>query len=566
MFNKAAEKTTALLIFIGAPLTTLFLVTDSVTDPVNVTKLVIAGGVGIGLLAIFLFFNLKETLKSYKAFIILTCLFLAASVNAVINSSSPLTQNVYGSYGRNTGFIAYLMLACIGLGALNLRDSNNFKKLILSLQFAGLVNVLYCAWVLTFGDFIGWSNPYGSILGLFGNPDFISAFLGIFITSLLAIIVDRKTCWRIRVLGLVISLLAFYEIVKSHAIQGIVVTAGGIAIVGFFAVKTYFKNNTLTWIYSGFILLTGLMGILGTLQKGPLAFVYKVSVSLRGEYWRAGIKMGLDHPLTGVGMDSYGDWYRRTRSLHAATVLPGPKVFTNASHNVVIDFFSYGGFPLLLSYVGLLLLAVISIVRVIRRTKEYDSTFVAMVATWACYEVQSIISINQIGLAIWGWLITGALVAYEFATRSELINTNSSDTKLGKNRTTSASGVFSPQLIAGLGIIIGLLLAVPPMSADSKWRAGISSKDANRVISALQPGYMSPSDSSRYAQAVQLFVGSNLMDQAHTIAITGVKFNPEYFDAWRIVYALQNSSPAEKAEAVKNMKRLDPLNADVTAP
>jgi hypothetical protein len=33
-------------------------------------------------------------------------------------------------------------------------------------------------------------------------------------------------------------------------------------------------------------------------------------------------------------------------------LLPGPKTITNASHNVVIDFFAYGGFPLLIAYLG----------------------------------------------------------------------------------------------------------------------------------------------------------------------------------------------------------------------
>jgi len=35
-------------------------------------------------------------------------LFLGFALNAVINSDSPLSQNLYGSFGRNTGFMAYL--------------------------------------------------------------------------------------------------------------------------------------------------------------------------------------------------------------------------------------------------------------------------------------------------------------------------------------------------------------------------------------------------------------------------------------------------------------------------
>ena len=306
-----------------------------------------------------------------------------------------------------------------------------------------------------------------------------------------------------------------------------------------------------------------MFAIFGTLQKGPLSFVYKTSVSLRGEYWRAGLKMGMDHPLTGVGMDSYGDWYRRARSESAATVLPGPRTVTNASHNVVIDFFAFGGWPLLLSYLAMLLLAAIAIIKVLRRTKSYNPTFVAMVAAWTCYEVQSLISINQIGLAVWGWLLTGALISYEVATRPNEVT--ESVQVVGKSRTATkaSSGVISPQLVAGLGAVIGLLIAIPPVSADTKWRAATDSRDVNKVLATLESGYLNPTDSARLVQAVSLFNSSNLLDQAHQVALKGIEFNPDYFDAWAQLYSLSNSTAEEKALAMKNMKRLDPRNPEL---
>ena len=186
-----------------------------------------------------------------------------------------------------------------------------------------------------------------------------------------------------------------------------------------------------------------------------------------------------------------------------------------------------------------------------------------MAAAWICYVAQAIISINQIGLAIWGWLLTGALVSYEFVTRPG--NDSESPTPKSSNRSKSNSGIISPQLIAGLGVLVGSLVAVPPLAADMKWRTALDSKDANKVLAALEPSYLNPNDSQRLAQAVQIFGTSNLLSQAHEVALKGVKFNPNYFDAWKILYFLQNSTPAEKAEALQNMKRLDPLNPDVTA-
>ena len=127
----------------------------------------------------------------------------------------------------------------------------------------------------------------------------------------------------------------------------------------------------------------------------------------------------------------------------------------------------------------------------------------------------------------------------------------------------SSAGVISPQLVAGIGAVVGLLIAVPPFSADTKWRSAVDSKDANKVMAALESGYMNPADSARLVQAVSLFASSNLLDQAHQIALKGVKLNPEYFDAWVQLYSLANATEAEKALALKNMKRLDPRNPEL---
>ena len=565
MFNKPAEKTASLVILIGTPFTSLFIVLDSVTDPVNATKLSVAGGLGISLFLLFLVFAGRAGFAQYKYFLLASLLFLIASVNSAVNSAAPLAQNFYGAYGRNTGLIAYLVLAMVSIGALLLRTEGSYTKIIWGLQFAGIVNVIYCGWVIAFGDFLSWNNPYGNILGLFGNPNFISAFLGMFITTLMAFAVSKSASWKYRIAALLVGLLAFYEVVDSNSIQGIVVTLGGIAIVGFFAVRAYLRNPILTYLYVAAVSVVGIFAIFGTLQKGPLSFVYKTSVSLRGEYWRAGLNMGMDNPLTGVGMDSYGDWYRRARSESAATILPGPKVVTNASHNVVIDFFAYGGWPLLIAYLAMLLLAAIAIIKVLRRSKSYNPTFVAMVAAWTCYEVQSLISINQIGLAVWGWLLTGALISYEVATRLEAPKEAVPASGRTRSVPKASAGVISPQLVAGIGAVIGLLIAVPPLSADTKWRSAIESKDANKVIATLESNYMNPTDSARLVQAVSLFANSNLLDQARQVALKGIEFNPDYFDAWAQLYSLTNSTEAEKALALENMKRLDPRNPDVLA-
>ncbi len=563
MATGEVQTTIGRLLGFGLAFTSVFLLNSGVSDPVNVTKMTAAGGVGIAALLLFLVFGLKTSLKSFPSTLITVALFLLSGINAVVFSESPLSQNLYGTYGRNTGFLTYLFMVGIFLCALMIENERQFIYLVYGLILTGVINVVYCAWVLSFGDFLSWSNPYGNILGLFGNPDFISAFLGMFITSSVALIFsDRFKLWQ-KLSLILLGLIAFYEILKSHAIQGIVVTVGGLTIIGFYLIYSKFAGFIASGLYISLVGLVGVLAVLGTLQKGPLTFVYKRSVSLRGSYWHAGMDMGMQNPFNGIGFDTYGDWYRRSRPPVALVDMPGVNIMSNVSHNVVIDFFASGGWPLLLSYVALLFLGLRSIVRVTIKNRKYDSIFVALAATWMCYQAQSFISINQVGLTVWGWALTGALIAYE-KFKLSASNELTESTNRPKRQAKKSTSPISPALVAFIGAAIGIFVAAPALNAETTWHSANQSRNLENIKRALEPSVMNPASSFKYAQAVDLFQRSNLLDLAHTYAVIGTRFNPDYFDGWKQFYYLPNASDVEKNEALNNMKRLDPLNPDVT--
>jgi hypothetical protein len=568
MINQVAERTIARVLGIGSGFVAVIVVTGTVTDPVNVTKLFALGGVAAGAFAVLIAFGVKELWGGSKALVISLGLFIFAGISAVLNSEGPLVQNIYGVYGRNSGLVTYLLLLMVIASAALLRRESSFSVLIWGLIGAGLINVIYCGWVVAFGDFVPWNNPYGNILGTFGNPNFIGAFLGIFAAALIAFILKPGTSLAIRVTSVLIFFIAIYEIIDSSAIQGRVVVAAGLGIVGFYLVRSKFEGAIAQIGYVAVVAIGGVFALLGALQIGPLTkYIYKTSVSLRGEYWQAGWNMGSEHPFTGVGFDTYGDWYRRLRDTQAL-VLPGPNTVTNAAHNVPFDVFAFGGWPLFITYLAILSLSVIAIVKVTIRAKKYDAIFVTLTTAWACYQLQSVISINQIGLAVWGWLFGGALIAYEIATRPKK---DSESAEIAKGKTTQGRSVkakqnetiFSSTLLAGIGAVVGLLIAAPPYSADAKWRSALVSQNVQKVEEALVPGYLNPMNSSTYLNAVQLLESSKLYDLAYKYALVAIDFNPNNFDAWKVLYLITNSTAEEKARALENMKRLDPNNPNV---
>jgi len=566
MLSKYAEKKLSQLLSIGAFFITVFILNGTNTDPVNVTKLFALVSISFSLLAVTIVFGHKLVYANFKWLLFAILIFDILLITSSVMSAAPFTQNFYGTYGRNNGALTYLAMSFVLISSLLMRGKESFNRINKSFIAAGALNAIYCGWVLAFGDFLAWNNPYGKILGLFGNPDFISAFLGMFIAAGVAYILDSTSNVRMKLFFGVMIPIALYEIIKSHAIQGLIVTAGGVAVVGFYFIRARFSASYFTYLYSLAVGALGLLAVLGTLQKGPLSFVYKRSVSFRGSYWGAAIEMGNSRPFAGIGPDTYGDWYRSARPDIALIDTPGIKTLSNVAHNVILDFLASGGYPLLLSYLSILTFGIYAIIRFSLRTKSYDRIFITLAVVWIGYQVQSIISINQIGLAIWGWLLTGLLVAYERTTRDSKTDPQTLQRKESAPvRKGTEKEIFSTQFVAGIGLAVGIIIAVPPLSADVKWFQATNSRDSLRVEEALTPSYFNPADSMRYALGANLFHTSKLDELAHEYALKGVEFNPNYFDAWKILYSLPNSSPEERSVALTNMKRLDPKNPDVTA-
>jgi O-antigen ligase len=561
MVKVQTEKILANYLAIGAALVTLGVVINRVTDPVNSPKLFLLGVFSVAGFFLLLSNNLRLQIQEIPIVYVLTSAFIFISVSTVLFTNSPASQNFYGVYGRNNGLLTYLLLSLVLLAATQLRNLRSFRLIIISLLVAGFGNLIYCSWALAFGDFIPWNNPYGNILGTFGNPNFIGSFFGMFTGALLTQVFNSSYSKQVRLVLLAALPILLFVTFKSNAIQGRVVAATSVAIVLFFIVREKYSTILLS-AYSLFVGVVGSFALAGALQKGPLeSLIYKTSVSLRGQYWAAGLNTGEEHFWTGVGFDAFGDWYRRMREARALE-LPGPNTVVNASHNVVIDIFAFGGLPLLISYLSLIVLVLSSSLKIIKRTKQFDPIFVSLFTVWVGYQLQSIISINQIGLAIWGWLLSGAIIGY---SRVGADSPADSQSKSRNKNLRQNQSHFSPGLLAGIGMLFGALVSVPPLSADMKWRDAQISGDVKRIMSSVDSGYLNPQNTNRYLNIAIALESSNFNSEALVIVDKALDFNPESFETWRVAYFLKAATQDLKSEALQNMKRLDPQNPNVTA-
>ena len=463
-------------------------------------------------------------------------------------------QQFFGAGGRQTGLLTYLALAIILLGALRASSDNLLKLVAHALAISGALSIAYGFVQVAGSDPIGWTNPYSPVFGFFGNPNFQAAFMGFSAASLVVLMFSStiKPLWR----GLsgIYVLCALVIINASKSQQGFLVFGAGITIailILFYKQEKFRKFRYLVLSVSLFGFIAVLLDIL---QKSPwTSFLYKPSVSFRGDYWRAGWKMSVEHPIFGVGLDSYRDWFYRSRDLVTAS-RPEAGKYTDSAHNVLLDFSANGGFPLLIIYIALLVVTAVSAIKVLKRMKGFDPYFVAILTLWVGYLAQSLISINQIALALWGWLASGLIIGYEINTR---VMDSAKKIVTSKNRSTQHSASVSLKIAGGL--VIGLALGLPAFLADANFRSSIDSRNIERITATVNKW---PQDVIRINYVARLFEQNKLPDKALEAARVAVKFSPEVFQSWKIIYDLPNTPPDEKAKALEMMRKLNPLNPD----
>jgi len=441
-------------------------------DPINPVKMMAVSGlafVGLGLLLV----NRRVLdLGRYQVPLMMIVGFMVWQLVVLFGSGAPMLQQLFGSYGRNTGLITYLAFSILFVVSMAASTVGFLSRFLLASLVVGVASLVYGVIQAVGADPINWVNPYSPVFGFLGNPNFQSSLLGILGSVVFTQLLSGAVKLQIKGAYLVYLVVTLYVIKETDSQQGflVLIIGSGIAL----GVYVNQRNRALGYSYLGLALIGFFAVLVGTLNKGPLAsLLYKDSVSYRGDYWRAGWKMTVENPIFGVGLDSYGDWYRRSRTIEA-TLRRGPEVTSNAAHNVFLDISAYGGFPLMLIYITLVALVMISAVKVIKRSQGFNAGFVGLVAGWVAFQAQSIISINQIGLALWGWVLSGLIIGYEINTRGAV---SAVEKKSGRSATKTVKTYAATPIAIFVGLILGVLIGIPPYLASAQHKGALESGD-----------------------------------------------------------------------------------------
>ena len=517
-------------------------------DPINLPKFWVLMSLGIATSFMLIIQPKSLISKSNWPIVVssgsvIVCMFLS-----LMTSRISISQQLFGTYGRNTGLFTYLAFGTLLIGAAVATNRKVIKPFIIGTSAALLINVSYGAIQANGGDPYKWSNPYAPVIGTFGNPNFVSSFLGMGMAFALSYLVAPAIEIKFRIVSGFYILLALYDILRSDAQQGLVVSFLSFGLIGHFLLKAKFSKPIIRYSYLGCGLIVTLIGILGTLQKAPLSsMLYKPSVTYRGDYWHAGMEMFKSHPWLGVGLDAYGDYYRAARTI-TATLRRGPTAVSNAAHNVFIDIAATAGIFALLAYSVVILIGMRAAWRISKRSTGFDPFFVSIFVAWVGYLVQSVISINNIALGIWGWVLPGLLIAMDRWQTEE-------KSKVREIKSTDFTG-----MVMMAGLVIGGVIGWLPFNSDANFRYAIYSVNPAKIYTSAMKW---PTDPARIMYAANIFEQNKMQDKAVELAREAVRLSPRNFDAWMYLYNAPSVLGNEKREILDRLKVLDPHNPDL---
>ena len=438
-------------LLIGVSAVTLFFKTDFY-DPFNSAKLILLLVIDGWLLSHLInSYRLRPIVKRSNEFnMIMLLLGFIVSLLISLMQTDVLLVGLIGETQRRGGFLSYFGLSVIFLYAVRSINFSNVMRVYKIGIVTGALLSAYGVIQISGRDFVAWDNPYSSMISTLGNPNFASATLAILSMIGLSGILVKNLHILFKALGIVSTVLALIAIVISGSRQGLLVIF--FSSIFYLSVYSYIRSRKLGILVVGFSVVGAILAILGMLQKGPLvSLLYKDSVSVRGYYWRAGIEMFKDSPLTGVGVDRYGAYFKQFREV-GYPLKYGFEITSSNAHNTFIQIFAMAGFFAGIFYLSLIVYVFLSGLRLLKQCQPNEKTIVlGLLSAWLGFQAQSLISIDNLGISVWGWLLGGSILGLSFAQKEDVKSINA-----GSSKNMVKINLFQPlvSLILLLPIII----------------------------------------------------------------------------------------------------------------
>ena len=527
-------------------------------EPINVLKMsILVIGVSFCIpIALSLNSNGKllklPRLLKYSSLLYFTFYFFS-----LLFSEAPKNQSFWGVFGRNNGLLTNCCLFLILIFGFSLAKNGQAMYALRLFVISSVLPVVYGLVQFIGRDPIPWQQD--GLFSTLGNVNFSSTYFALVAIASAGILTFDKNL-RKNYFFVISSILNIILSLSTGSIQGPILLLSSFALYLFYivAMKTSFWYS---WSFLGVIAGTGIFSVYSFLGFGLLGEkLRQETLSLRLDYWRAGIRMIIDSPIFGKGPDAYGDWYRRERDLEAILKTSAGRV-TNTAHNIFLDIgVSAGVVPSLVMLVLFVVPLFILIMRTLR--KHVSKTEFIFFLLSVAYFLQSLISINQISVSVWGWLFLGITIGLVEKNREISASSNAASVK--NVEVFEFVSTKSSQLPAGLLLkcmataLIGLVLVFFPLRTDLIFQSNYKKQSVDGLIKTSR---LTGSNAVLMETALESM--KNLAPQVQSVfAEEIVRKYPASVFAWKIIHDLNAPGTPLRLMAVDKFLELDPLNPE----
>lgn len=458
-----------------------------------------------------------------------------------------LSEQLYGVYGRNNGLI--LIIASILYFLMSVSPKSEvFESLVLKrLTQTGWFVVAYFFIQFVGWDLVPWNKTYDVPVSTLGNPNFLSAFIALSLFANFGDYMIEKRNKKSKVMLAFSWASGSLALFLTNSQQGFLLLLAGIWML---LCKFLFERKSqalkLTWtaLTGSFI---GII-ILGIANIGPGQRIFQeYTLAIRREYWLAGISMYRENPIFGNGIDSYLYNFDAHKSDNFVKNY-GIILTSSSSHNIYIDYFQGAGLFAGLLYLMLnLLVTIVAVKRAFKGTAS--QAYWALFIIWILIQIQSLISIQNVAINSWQWLIAAALVA----TSQMPINKSPGATMAKITSPNQKKQLLKPLLIA---LAIPIIYLIPlAFIQDVKFAGAIKTSNGSALIDLSNTF---PFDTYRSNYTARALEEGKYWHFAREIAKNSVIENPRNKEGWLLIYKSKLSTTFEKQRARREISKLDP--------
>jgi O-antigen ligase len=483
-------------------------------------------------LTVYFFSNLSRIFKDAKiATSILISLLLIFSFN-LFTTSGNIDEKIFGSFARNNGFLFYVSLCIVFFSAYIFGSKTLIVKIIHSLNVITICLIII-NFIQIFKINISFLNPNNSVIGLFGNSNYISAYLGIVSSIFIYQAFKVNNILKLRIFNCLILICIVYQIFTSNSIQGFLYLVISIFLYVFIKIRQRIKfladiMLTLT-VFATTVVWSRVFGSsFSNLLSNDLSTKERLSCA-RGSW-----NMFLNQPITGVGFGQIDENYYRYRTLESQQIF-GFNANCDSSHNFFLDIFSQTGLLTLLFSITFLIFFIKKIIDFTYRSLEIDDFQLLVFIISINFIIQCFINIPTVSIQYMGWMIIGLFL--------------SKQTFFSKN-----SGLKTFKKLSILQVLVStLIIAIITMPTFIKQTRFYLAYQKNSTVEMSSIALSRPDNIAFIVAATKISFAANDLKQAdRLIEYAKIRFSNSP-DTFYLILENPGSSAIEKNRSRQNL-------------